>query len=412
MRRNGARNPATYRWVILAVLWFTLLVSYFDRVAIAAALPFLSADLALTPAEMGLVSGALLLSYTLVQVPAGYLSDRFGQRRIILIAIAWWTLFSILTGAAWNLLVLLAVRFLMGAGEGFHPPPLWRMLSNWFPHGRRSLPLALMLTALTLGPALAPSIALPLVSELGWRWVFFLTALPGVLAVVLVVRYLRDSPEHADLTIRTAPPPPSTGRRSWWVPHIYLTFAAFFFFGFVLYGLMSWLPTYLITYRGLELAHAGVLSTTPYVAGTVGLLVGAAVCQRWFNHVRRRFIAVGYLVTAVCIVGTVLAPSITLAGIALTLAGFFLYSGLGPFWSVPMDVVAPHEVGMWLGFINMGTQIAGFVGPVVIGGLLQATGSFEPVLVAMIVSMVLAALCLSLVRVTTTPAAEKAVTAP
>jgi nitrate/nitrite transporter NarK len=100
-------------------------------------------------------------------------------------------------------------------------------------------------------------------------------------------------------------------------------------------------------------------------------------------------------------VGTVAAPTVTLAGIALTLAGFFLYSGLGPFWSVPMDVVAPHEVGTWLGFINMGTQIAGFVGPVVIGALIQATGSFEPVLVAMIVSMVLAALCLSLVRART-----------
>jgi sugar phosphate permease len=69
VRRNDARAPATYRWVILAVLWLTLLVSYFDRVAIAAAPPFMSIDLRLSPTEMGLVSGALLLSYTLVQVP-------------------------------------------------------------------------------------------------------------------------------------------------------------------------------------------------------------------------------------------------------------------------------------------------------------------------------------------------------
>jgi sugar phosphate permease len=286
----------SYRWVVLAVLWLTLLVSYFDRVAIATALPFMKVDLGLSPTQLGLVSGALLLSYTLVQVPAGYLSDRFGQRRLIAVAIAWWTLFSVLTGTVTGgVATLVAVRFLMGA--------------------------------------------------------------------------------------------------------IWLTFAAFFFFGFVLYGLMSWLPTWLISYRGLPLAAAGVLSTTPYLAGTVGLLVGAAVCQRRFNHVRRRFIAAGYLLTAACIVATVLATGTVLMGVFLTLAGFFLYSGLGPFWSVPMDVVAPHEVGTWLGFINMGTQIAGFVGPVLIGALLQATGSFTPVLLAMIVSMVLAAVCLSLVRV-------------
>lgn len=352
MRRNDARVPATYRWVILGVLWLTLLVSYFDRVAIAAALPFMAVDLGLTPSVMGLVSGALLLSYTLVQVPAGYLADRFGQRRIIAAAILWWTVFSVLTGAVTeSVLALLAVRFLMGAGEGFHPPPPWRILANWFAPGRRALPLALMLTALTLGPALAPSIALPIVSGWGWRWVFFVTAVPGLVTVMLVVRYLRDGPEHADMTARKLP-----------------------------------------------LADAGVLSTTPYLAGTVGLLVGAVVCDRHFNHVRRRFIAARYRATAACIVATVLAPTVTVAGVFLTLAGFFLYSGLGPFWSVPMDVVAPHEVGTWLGFINMGTQIAGSVGPVLIGGLLQATGSFTPVLLAMIVSMVLAAVCLGLVR--------------
>src|SRR5258706_276551 len=79
-------------------LWVTLLVSYVDRVAIAVALPFMSADLHLTPSVAGLISGALLLSYTIVQVPAGYLADRFGQRRIIAAAIAWWTVFSVLTG--------------------------------------------------------------------------------------------------------------------------------------------------------------------------------------------------------------------------------------------------------------------------------------------------------------------------
>jgi sugar phosphate permease len=257
-----------------------------------------------------------------------------------------------------------------------------------------------MLTALTLGPALAPSIAFPIVATWGWRWVFYVTAVPGLVTVVLVVRYLRDSPRHADMTARTSPAP--AARRSWRVPHIWLTFAAFFFFGFVLYGLMGWLPTYLLTYRGLGLASAGVLLTTPYVAGTIGLLVGAWVCERWFNHRRRRFIAAGYLATAACIVATTLAPTITVAGVFLTLAGFFLYSGLGPFWSVPMDIVAPHEVGMWLGFINMGTQIAGFVGPVLIGWLLQTSGSFTPVLVAMVASMVLAAVCLSLVRVRAT----------
>jgi len=393
---------STYKWIILAVLWLTLLLSYFDRVAIAAALPFMSHDLHLSPSIAGLVSGALFLSYTIVQVPAGYLSDRFGQRRVIVAAIAWWTLFSVLTGVlSGSVLTLLIVRFLMGAGEGFHPPPLWRMMSNWFPAGRRALPLALMLTALPLGPALAPSIAFPIIRSLGWHWVFYVTAIPGILAVLLVARYLRDTPRYRDL-VEPTPTSTATGParppRQWWVPHIWLTFLSFLFFGFVLYGLMGWLPTYLIKYRGLNLLHAGVFATLPYVAGVVGMLLGAWICERRYNHLRRRFVALTYLATAVCIALTAIAPTVTLAGTFLTMAGFFLYSGLGPFWSVPMDVVRPHEVGMWLGFINMGTQISGFLGPIIIGWLIQVSGSFTPALVAMIVAMVLAAGCLSLVR--------------
>jgi MFS family permease len=193
-RDTHAAPPAAYRWAILAILWLTLLVSYFDRVTIAVALPFISSDLHLSPSSAGMVSGALFLSHTIVQIPAGWISDRFGQRRIIAVAIAWWTLFSVLTGAlSGGLGMLLAVRFLMGAGEGFHPPPLWRMLSNWFAPGRRSLPLALILTALTLGPALAPSITLPIIGSLGWHWVFYATALPGVVTVILVVPRSADS---------------------------------------------------------------------------------------------------------------------------------------------------------------------------------------------------------------------------
>ncbi|TDO66507.1 MFS transporter [Kribbella sp. VKM Ac-2571] len=255
-----------------------------------------------------------------------------------------------------------------------------------------------MLTALTLGPALAPVVALPIISSLGWRWVFYLTAIPGALTVLLVFLMLRDSPLKKNL--RTEAPPASrpAQKRNWLVPHIWLTFAAFFFFGFVLYGLMSWLPTYLIKYRGLTLTHAGVFSSSPYLAGTAGLVIGAFVCQRYFNHVRRRFIAATYLLTAVSIALTVMAPTMNLAGLALTLSGFFLFAGLGPFWSVPMDIVQPHEVGMWLGFINMGTQISGFLGPILIGWMVQTTGSFTIVFLAMICSLVLAAGCLTMAR--------------
>jgi sugar phosphate permease len=327
------RITRAYHWVVLAILWLTLLVSYFDRVAIAAALPFLSLELHLRPSTAGLVAGALLLTYTLVQVPAGYLADRFGQRRIIAAAIAW------------------------------------------------------------------------------WRWVFYLTAVPGLLCVLLVLRFLWDSPPSRDLTaprpaalsdtladVAGTPGGPEHGRSRWWVPHVWLTFGAFLFFGFVLYGLMSWLPTYLVSYRGLDLTRAGVFATSPYLAGTVGMLAGAWLCQRRFQHVRRRFVAGTYLATAVCIGATVLAPTVTMAGLCLTASGLFLYSGLGPFWSVPMDVVRPGEVGTWLGFINMGTQISGFLGPVLIGWLVQLSGSFTPALLAMVGSLVLAAGCLTAIR--------------
>ncbi|MFT4083217.1 MAG: MFS transporter [Nocardioides sp.] len=407
----GSGERSSYRWLILAVLWLTLILSYFDRVAIAAALPFMSRDLGLSASVAGLVTGAIFLSYTLVQVPAGWLTDRWGQRRFIAAAIAWWTLFSVLTGvAAGSLLALLAVRLLMGAGEGFHPPPLWRMLSNWFGQGRRSVPLALMLTALPLGPALAPKIVFPVIDSFGWRWVFYGTAIPGVLVVAAAWFLLRDTPEHRD----QQPEHHDLGaseqvrpRLAWPPRHVALAFLAFFFFGFVLYGLMGWLPTYLLDYRHLNIKDAGWIATAPYLAGAVGLLAGAWISQRLFNTRRRWFIATTYVLTAASIAIVPTTGSVPAAGAALTVAGFFLYSSLGPFWSVPMDLVSPAEVGTWLGFINMGTQLSGFLGPLFIGWIIQHTGSFNPALFAMVVSMLLAAVILVTIRDQKQPASTR-----
>ncbi len=392
---------AWYPWVIVGLLWLANILSFFDRQAMAFVAPFMSTELGYTSTQIGLISGAVFLGYTLVQIPGGWLGDKFGQRRWILIGIASWSVFSALSGVvAQMFLMLLLVRFAMGVGEGIMPPAGYRVLANWFGHGRRTFALGMLLTSSAIGPALAPLIAAPIIRDAGWRWVFYLTLLPGIVVGALVLLLLRDSRERVDApqaATRSSQPDQGFQLRNLMSLHLLGQFAGIFFLAFTLYGLNAWLPTYLVKYRHLDLSTLASYSSLPYIAGVLGMVIGALLCNRVLAERRTEFIVAGLLVAGLCIAGVWIAESAVIAEMFLICGLFFTYMIMGPIFSLPLDTVPTSGAGTYMGAVNMAPQIAGFSAPIVIGVLVSG-GSFAPAFVAMIGAMVLSAVTHLLVR--------------
>jgi sugar phosphate permease len=399
--RHRGISAHRYAWLIIVLIWLTNMLSFFDRQAMAFAAPFIAKEIGYGTTTIGLIVGIVFASYAVAQIPGGRLADKFGQRRWVILGVIWWTVFSVLTGAvAHTLLLLVVVRLMMGVGEGIVPPSTYRIIANWFTEGRRTFALGAMLTSAAIGPAIAPLIAAPIIAAFDWRAVFYFSAIPGIVIAGLLWIWLRDSPSSlgtggASAPQRDVPAPeagPSPSLRDLVTTRLVVNTLAIFFLFFALYGINAWLPTYLSVYRGLDLEWLAAFSSLPYIAGVVGMLIGAALCNGPLKNHRIAFVVAGTSGTALSIVGVWAAPDAIVGEVFLVLALFCTYMIFGPAFSTPMDSVPTSGVGTYLGAINMAPQIAGVVAPIIIGAIV-GPHTFVPAFIAMVVALLLSICC-------------------
>ncbi|HEX2759926.1 MAG TPA: MFS transporter, partial [Rhizomicrobium sp.] len=187
-------KPTYARYGVVGFALALAMIMYIQRVAIGQAMVPIAAELNLNKAETGLVLGAFGLSYALFEIPMGLLGDKLGVRRVLSFLVLFWSLFTALTGAAWNMVSLWIARFIFGAGEAGCFPNLTRMLSAWLPVGERVKAQAVMWAFGRWGGALAPPVAYFVISHVGWRWGFVCLALLGAAWVAAFAPWFRDDP--------------------------------------------------------------------------------------------------------------------------------------------------------------------------------------------------------------------------
>jgi ACS family glucarate transporter-like MFS transporter len=176
------------------MLFLVSIITYTDRIAISAAAPQISKELGLSNAQMGLVFSVFVLAYGLFEVPGGWMGDRFGPRLILTRIVAWWSIFTALTGAVRSYIALLACRFLFGMGEAGAYPNCSATIARWFPFAERAKAQGAVWTASRIGAAIAPLTVIPLQHILGWRLVFVLFGAIGLVWAVAWYLWFRDNP--------------------------------------------------------------------------------------------------------------------------------------------------------------------------------------------------------------------------
>lgn len=168
------------RYAVVSVLFLVWVTSYLDRMVMATAIPYMADDFGLKPVTMGVVMSAFFIGYALCKIPGGILADRFGSRKVMLLGVACWSVFTVLTGFATSLVSLLVIRVLFGVGEGIFPAASYRALCNWFPKKERGLATGSMMSSNSFGPALAPLFVVAIMASWGWHMVFISLFMPGL----------------------------------------------------------------------------------------------------------------------------------------------------------------------------------------------------------------------------------------
>ncbi|UNS95341.1 MFS transporter [Streptomyces tubbatahanensis] len=366
-------------------------INYLDRANLGVALPHITEDLGLSNSVSGILLGAFFWTYAAFLPPSGWLVDRFGPRRMMVVAVAGWSVVTMLMGAATGFLVLLLLRLLLGAAESPAYPSSSKIVSRWFPTRERALAASIFDSGGRAGTAIALPVCTAVIALLGWRGSFVTAGLVGLLYCAVWLRFYRDPETHPKLTdaerehIRDGDTAAGHGEAMPWrdLFRYRTTWAmvlGFFCLSYVLYFFITWFPSYLVDARGFDLLNLGIFGMLPSLVAIPSQLLGGALQTRLIRAGRsvsfaRKLPLVSGLVlsSVIFFAGTVDSAAAALALLAFSQCALtFAASGL---WALPSDVApAPGNVASLAGIQGFASNTAGFVSPLVVGVLLDATG--------------------------------------
>lgn len=371
-------RPAVPALSLVLLVAAAVLLNYVDRGTVAVAAPLMKAELGLTATGFGIAVSAFFWIYAPIQLGIGWLVDRFSVYKLLAAGLALWALSTIATGFVGSLAGLVILRLLLGMGESIAFPGASKIICRHVPEARRGIANATIASAIALGPAVGTLLGGLIMASFGWRAMFVifgLATLGWLLPWSALVRALPAEHAHA----RHAPFPMSrlVGTRALWTTS-FGHFAANYGFYFIL----AWLPLYLVSQRGFSLQAMTLLATMTYLAQAASALTLGWICDARvaggadMGGTCRRMIAGGMALVGLGIVGIALAGDTRVLASCLILAGI----GAGPcstnVYAIAQIFAGPRAAGSYVGIQNAVGNIAGIVGPVITGMIVDATGSF------------------------------------
>ncbi len=410
------------RYSIVAVLACAYLLSYVDRMVMASAIPFIAEDFHLSPLSMGVVLGAFFVGYTAMQFPGGLVADRFGPRAVLAISVGCWSIFTALTATASGLTSLVIIRVLFGLGEGPFPPATSKALSIWFPRKELARANGFLLASTAIGATVAPLLTANIVRAWGWRPVFYGLLAPGLLVAALVWYRLRTAPHRGPDTaqeepLSSEPPKPelsspaSAGAATWTealhAPAVLWCALGLFLANLVSWGLLNWLPTYLLRARGLDPERMGLFAALANFGGVIGYPLGGYLCDRYFSANLRIPILLGMTVSGLFTCLAAFATSGEWAVVCLLVVSMALNVAGVAICTLPLVIVPGHLVGSSSGIVNTAGQLAGVFSPILVGYVLTLShGDFSVVLYSWVVAALITLVPASQIRQIQRPIVE------
>ncbi|MGK7379606.1 MFS transporter [Planococcus sp. 1R117A] len=368
MQNTEVKNKK--RHMILALLFLGWILSYLDRMAMNVGIVEIAKDFNLSPTVMGVVLSSFFAGYALMQLPGGWLADKFGSRKVIAIAILLWSLFTVLTGMAWSLMSMILIRFMFGLGEGAYPAASSKAISDVFPKEERTSAQTIMMSSNSLGGVIAPLIATPLLVWIGWQNLFMAIGIVGVFVAALLWYYLK--PENMQIeAVKEEAGPKATFKDVLKIPTSWQLAIMWFGVSTVVWGLISWMPSYLVNVRGLDIMSMGMLSAIPALAGAIGVIIGGQLIKSLLSG-KEKYLAIGsFIIMIVSLYLLFNAPSVALVITYQTICMFFHGPIVATIFGLPHKVFSKNVIGSTFGMINLGGMIGAFLAPMVMGYLID-----------------------------------------
>ena len=399
--KAGVEAPASRRrWIIAFILFLAVLSAFFDRISVAVL--FTNTDFqnamgtGFNPTLLGLLMTSFVFAYGCSGLLLSFVGDLYGLRRSLAIGTAFWGVFMALMAGAGSFTTMLSLRILLGIAEGPQFAITNSVVKRWFPRREQARANSIWMIGSPLGSAIGFPLMIYLETTFGWRSAFmFLAVLNGLIILPLVLMFLRDHPPGASPLTAAPTTPAETARpsylsqvglycRDWrfWILVVFNSAALIY-----LWGLNSWLPSYLIKVRGFDPRQTSLYSFLPFFMMFLGEVGAAALSDRIG---RRAIICLGGLFSAgVAMYAVSVVSDAQTAALLIAVSAFFWGSALPPLFALSLQILPARAVASGGGVFNGIGNIVGALSPVAIGALIAHTGSFDAGLMVLVGATIL-----------------------
>jgi MFS family permease len=381
------------RWQrIIPVAFIMYTIAFVDRTNISLALPAMSRDLHMNPAQAGSAAGVFFWGYLLLQIPGGYLAEHWSAKRFIAIVLVLWGAAAVACGLVHTWHELWVMRLLLGVAEGGVWPAVLILLAHWFPRAERARANAYWMLCLPAAVVVSSPLSGWILGRWGWRVMLFSEGALPFVWLVLWMLLIDDHPSqaawisaeerrHLETTLSAEaatldPAERPSILRTLSHPQVLLLVGIYFLENSGNYGYLFWLPSALHHARHLSNLMVGVLFAIPYVITAVGMVL----ISKHSDRMRERRLHVAgalawggvFLLTGILLSSRF--PFLSFMTIAMVGAGS--YGALGPFWAIPTETLPASVCGPAIGLINALGNLGGFFGPLVVGYIDKQMGNF------------------------------------
>jgi len=394
------------RWTIIALLNAGMIIAYVSRsnLPVALALPDFIKSFHLSDVDRGTLNSAFFWAYAALQIPAGWIVDRYGVKWPYAFSFLFWCAASAGTVFTRSVAQLTALRVILGVGESVVAPASYKWIRFNFEEKERGLAVGLYMAGTKIGPAIGPPLAVWLIVHYDWRMMFLILGLGGLVWLVPWIALVQNDARRPAKDASKVPASPIGFGRLMASPVVWGTVIATFCYMYFVYFCMTWMPAYFVEQRHQSLAKMGLYTFYSFAGMAVMAALGGWAADWMIRRggnpvtVRKWFTIAGFVIACTELIGA-RASSLTMA---VTFAIISL-SGLGlataNYWAITQTLFPAATIGRMAGVQNCAASVAGIVAPIVSGWLKQRTGSYEAPMKAIWVVLVVGILSyLTMVR--------------
>ena len=364
---------------ILALLFLGWALGNLDRYIMNYAVLSITEDLNLSASSTGILLSSFFAGYAIMQLPGGWLADRLGARKVLITSVIMWSIFTGLTGAAWSMVSMIIIRFLFGIGEGGFQPASSKIISQAFPQENRARAMSIMLSSGGIVALIVPVLSVTMLTTIGWRTTFVIIGIIGAVIAALYWYFIKLPNDHENLNTQN-----SQGTQKGLFKMLFKTplmlnlFIAYFTLYAVNWGLATWLPTYLVNVRGLNLVSLGWLQTIPGVAQLLGMYLSGYLIDKLSKGHEKIAGAFACVCISILLYLMFTASSVTTFIVYQTVIMLIISFVVILLPAIVLKNLPSSVAGSGMGLVNTGGQLAGFVTPLAIGFIVDAfNGSFN-----------------------------------